>query len=131
MQRYIKNPVQQLPWSFFYTQKKLTSFDRWKKPPEAFYKKSCSKNFSKSTGKTFNTFSFLIKLQAWGLELYSKRDSGLRKRLFPFIFFEILRTPSEAEQLRATAYQPSQLVSQKSSIVDFSLDSKYVFYMQY
>ena len=48
----------------FFTKKKLTSFSRWKKTPEAFYKKGCSENFSKSTGKTFNTFSFLIKLQA-------------------------------------------------------------------
>ena len=55
----------------FCTKKKLTSFSRWKKPPEAFYKKGCSKNFSKSTGKTFNTLA----------------------EVFSFDFFEILKTP--------------------------------------
>ena len=70
MQRHIQDPVQQLPWHFFLQKKKLASFSHWKKPPETFYKKVCSKNFSKSTGKTFNTFSFLIKLEAYGLQLY-------------------------------------------------------------
>ena len=46
-------------------QKMLTAFSRQKQPPEVFYKKSFSKKFL--------NFSFIIKLQAWDLELYLKK----------------------------------------------------------
>ena len=43
---------------------------------EVFCKKGVLEIFTKFTGKTFVGVSFLIKLQASGLNLYSKRDSN-------------------------------------------------------
>ena len=82
MQKHIQNLVQQLPWSFFYN-KKLTSFSCWKKPPEAFYKKGCSKNFSNPQERPLTHFIFN--------KIASLRPGTLlRKRLwlrcFPLIF---------------------------------------------
>ena len=44
--------------------------------PEVFYKNKVLENFSKFTGKHLARVSFLIKLQAWDLQHYQKRDSG-------------------------------------------------------
>ena len=43
---------------------------------EVFCKKGARKNFSQFTGNTCARASFLLKLQAWGLQLYYKGDSG-------------------------------------------------------
>ena len=40
--------------------------------PEVFCEKGVSKNFAKFTGKHLRQSLFLIKLQAWGLQLYWK-----------------------------------------------------------
>ena len=41
---------------------------------EVFYKKGVLENFAKLTGKHLRRVSFLKKLQAWGLQLYLRRD---------------------------------------------------------
>ena len=45
-----------------------------KQPPEVFYKKGVL-NIFELTGKHLRQSLFLIQLQVWGLQLYSKRDS--------------------------------------------------------
>ena len=47
-----------------------------KQPPEMFCKKRVLRNFAKFTGKHMCQRLFLINLQASGLQLYQKRDSG-------------------------------------------------------
>ena len=61
-------------------------------------KKVALKNFAKFPGKHLWHSLFLIKLQAWGLELYQERDSGLGVFLwflpnFKNIFFQKQNTP--------------------------------------
>ena len=57
---------------------------------EVFCKKGVLEIFTKFTGKTFVGVSFLIKLQASGLNLYSKRDSNTG--VFPWIWWNFLRS---------------------------------------
>ena len=49
---------------------KIRAADEQTQPPEVFHKKAVLKNFTKFTGNTCTRVSFLIKLQACGLQIY-------------------------------------------------------------
>ena len=66
-------------------------------PLEAFIKKDVLKRFAKCTGKHLCRSLVLIKLQAWGLQIFWKR---IRHRCFPVHFAETLKTRSSTEYLR-------------------------------
>ena len=123
---HIKNPGEQLPWSYFAKKKKkLTAFSSRKQPPEVFYKKCCPKQFAKLTGKHLWHFLFFNKV--WGLKLYWERESGLGAFLLFFgnlrIPFYRSRTPTGDCLLALTNFT-------KNFILDVLLGSKYTFYMQ-
>ena len=110
-------------------QKTLTALSRQKQPSVVFYKKICSKSFAKSTGKHLRQDSFLIKFQAWGLELYWERDSGLG--FFQWILWNFKNTFLEKQNTSGRLLLSRWLISQKGFIVDVRLGSKYAFYMQW
>ena len=53
-----------------FLQKKLTAFSRRKQLSEVLYKKVALNNLENRQENICDTVSFIIKLQAWGLEFY-------------------------------------------------------------
>ena len=65
--------------------------------PEVFCKRGVLRNLVKFTGKHLRQSLFLIKLQAWGLQLWQKKRLWLR--CFPVNFAKFLRTHFLTEHL--------------------------------
>ena len=72
-----------------------------KQPTEVLFKKVFWKISQNSLESTCGRVFFLLKLQAWGLQLYEKRDTGTR--CFPVNFFIFLRIYIFIEHLWMTA----------------------------
>ena len=74
-----------------------------------------------------DTASFIIKLQAWGLELYLERDSGLG--VFLWFLLNSENTFLQKQNICGLLLR-RWLISQKIVIVDVRLGSKYAFHMR-
>ena len=57
--------------------------------PEVFCKKVVLRNFESSQENAYTRVSFLIKLEAWTLQLYLKKDSNTFCLLFTGIYFSL------------------------------------------
>ena len=67
---------------------------------------SVRRNFTKFTVNTCARVSFLIKLQALGLQLYLKRDSGTKITFFT----EQLRETASLFHVEVAEFQPADIV---------------------